>query len=210
MNGHARRTALGVLLLCAPGLAGAQYREEPGLDDVSVSGATPESVILQWPTFSYRLARYMISKYGQPAEWSDVRLVWRDNGPWKKTVVYRVPPGGGILGDGAGRLEQNVAYRVPEDKRAELLKFDNELGVDDKAGWITVLSNSEHENFLAVNLADEIVRGKRTAKEASDFKVQLRRLQDSGKSSPYLERLMFAAERVEPPSRREISPLPAN
>jgi len=210
MNGLARRTAVGLLLLCAPAIAGAQYREEPGLDDVSVSGTTAESVILQWPTFSYRLARYMISKYGQPAEWSDVKLVWRDNGPWKKTAVYRVPPGGSVLGEGAGRLEQNVAYRVPEGKRAELLKFDDELGVDDKTGWITVLSNSENENFLAVNLADEIARGKRTAKEAADFKLQLRRLQDAGKSSPYLDRLLFDGKAVVPESRREISPLPAN
>lgn len=208
MDRHARRAVLGLLLLAASGappFALAQYYEEPGLDDVSLSGTTPESIILQWPTFSYRLARYMISKYGQPAQSSDVRLVWLDNGPWKKTVVYRVPPGGRTLGDTAGRLEQSVEYRVPAEKRGELARFDREIGFDEKAGLLTVLSNDEGDNFLAVNLADEVVRGRRTAKEASDFRRQILRLQDSGKSSPYLERLLFVAER---PSGREIPPIP--
>lgn len=202
---HARRTALGLLLLAAPALARAQYHEEPGLDDVSVSGATPESIILQWPTFSYRVARYMIAKYGQPAVSSDVRLVWNENGPWKKTVLYRVPPGGSMLGEGTGRLEQTVAYAVPEDRIAELSRFDKRIGVDAKAGALTAVSDAESDNFLAINLADEVVRGRRTAREASDFRRQMLRLQDSGKSSPYLEKLLFAPER---PASREVPPLP--
>lgn len=205
MKAYARRTALGLLLLAACPPARAQYHEEPGLDDVSLSGSTPESIILQWPTFSYRLARSMISKYGQPAESSDVRLVWIDNGPWKKTVIYRVPPGGRVLGPDAGRLEQSVGYRVLPEQRSELERFDKTIGVDEQAGLLTVLSNAESDNFLAMNLADEVVRGKRSAKEASDFRRQILRLQDSGKSSPYLEKLLFLPER---PSGREIPPLP--
>lgn len=201
MNEHARRIILGLLLLACVG-ARAQYHEDPGLDDVSVSGSTPESIILQWPTYSFRLARYMITKYGQPAISADARLVWIDNGPWKKTVVYRVPPGGGR---DDGRLEQSAGYRVLPERLAELKLFDPAVAVDDKAGTLTVLSNAESDNFLAMNLADEVVRGKRSAKDASGFRRQILKLQDAGKSSPYLEKLLFMPER---PSSREVPPVP--
>src|SRR3990167_1938058 len=76
MNDAARRLALGLLLLaaCAP-CARAQFREEMALDEISLSGETPESIILLWPTYSYRLARLMIAKYGQPTRASDHSLV---------------------------------------------------------------------------------------------------------------------------------------
>lgn len=199
MNGIARRIVLGSLLAASCPGASAQYREEPGLDDISLSGSTPESIILQWPTYSYRLARFMIAKYGQPAQSSDVRLVWVNAGPWKRSVVYRVPI------DGGARLEQEVEYDVAEDERGELLLFAREAGLSVESGRLVAVSNAESDNFLAINLADEIVRGKRSAKKASDFRRQILRLQDSGKSSPYLERLLFTAER---PSGREIPPSP--
>lgn len=199
MNGIARRIVLGVLLSLPCAGARAQMHEEPGLDDVALSGTTPESIILQWPTYSYRLARFMISKYGQPAQSSDARLVWVNAGPWKRSVVYRGPV------DGGARLEQEIDFDVAEDERGELLLFAREAGLSLESGRLVAASNAESDNFLAVNLADEIVRGKRTAKEASDFRRQLLRLQDSGKSSPYLERLLFGPER---PSGREIPPAP--
>jgi hypothetical protein len=186
MNAAARMIALGLLLAAhAP-----ELRAQP-LDDVSSAGMPPESLILLWPARSYGLARMMLAEYGQPFEASDHRLVWLENGPWKKTVVYRNPPGESVLGSEAGRLEQSVAYRVPEDKLAALARFDRQIGVDPREGRITVLSNSESVNFLALNLADEVVQGRRTAREAALFRRKLLRLRNAGKFSHYLEGLLF-------------------
>ena len=192
MNDTARRTALGLLLLAAGATVRAQMHQIEDATDISVSGKTPESIIISWPTYSYRLARMMIAKYGQPTEAREKSLIWDDNGPWKKTVVYREDPTGRVFKKSRGRLEQSASYRVPQDKLDALARFDRELEADAEAGRLTVRSDSESENFLALNLADEVVKGKRTPKEATEFREKMTHLRKSGKASPYLDGLMFA------------------
>ncbi|MCR4295125.1 MAG: hypothetical protein NUW21_06295, partial [Elusimicrobia bacterium] len=192
MHHAVRRIALGLLLLAAAAPAArAQFREEADLAGIALSGQTPESIILHWPTFSYRLARLMLSEYGQPVEASDRRLTWRDNGPWKKTVVYRKPPKERVLTGDSGRLAQSVAYRVAPDRLADLGRFDMDVEADKEAGRLTAISDSESENFLTLNLADEVIQGRRSPNSAKDFRREQLRLRDAGKTSPYLERLLF-------------------
>ncbi|MDP3541794.1 MAG: hypothetical protein Q8T11_04925 [Elusimicrobiota bacterium] len=190
MNDTVRRAALGLLLL-APTAVRAQFHEEPDLSGIGLSGQTPESIILNWPTFSYRLSRLMLAEYGQPAEASDHRLTWVDNAPWKRTVVYRKPPKDRMLTSGAGRLEQSVAYRVPPDRLADLGRFDMDIEADKDAGRLTAISDSESENILVLNLADEVIAGRRSPASAKEFRRKQLALRDSGKTSPYLERLLF-------------------
>jgi hypothetical protein len=191
MNATVRRTTVGLLLFaaCAPAAARAQMSPLEDPTDIAMSGSTPESLILAWPTFSYRLARLMISKYGQPAEARDYRLVWRGGGPWKRTVVYRTPPAGRTFRRNKGRLEQSVAYKVPADKVAALARFDKDIEAGEDG--LVVRSDSESENFLAMNLADEVIKGTRTPEDAASFRSNLSRLRASGKSSAYLDGLMF-------------------
>ena len=197
MNHAARLAAVGLLLASiAPSGARAPVREEPDLAEISLSGETPESVILLWPTFSYRLARLMIAKYGQPSEATDHSLVWERNGQWKRTVVYRVPPLERNLSRGGGRLEQTVAYRVPARRLDDLARFDKKIEADPKDGRLTARSDDESENFLALNLADEVLQGTRTPQEAADFRRSATRLRDSGKSSPYFDRLLFVRGKI--------------
>lgn len=193
MNDSVRRFAAGLLLLasCAPSAARAQFRDEADLSEVVLSGKTPESIIILWPTYSYRLARLMIAKYGQPAESSDNSLVWNGNGQWKRTVVYRDPPAR-TLEASAGRLEQTVAYRVSEHRLDALARFDKGIEADPKEGRLTARSDDESDNFLALNLADEVITGRRTPREAAEFRRNAARLRNAGKSSPYCERLLFA------------------
>lgn len=194
MNDLVRFIALGLLLLGAS--ARAQYREEADLLGVGLSGQTPESIILHWPTYSYRLARVMLSEYGQPVEASDHRLTWLDNGPWKRTVVYRKPPKERLLSGGAGRLEQSVAYRVPSERLGDLGRFDLDIEADTEAGRLTAISDSESENFLILNLADEVIQGRLSPKSAKELRRKQLSLRDAGKTSPYLEKLLFAPRRA--------------
>jgi len=191
MNDTARRTALGLLLLAAGATVRAQMHHLEDATDIAVSGKTPESIIISWPTYSYRLARMMIAKYGQPSEAREKSLVWHDNGPWKKTVVYREDPAGRVF-KRRGRLEQSAAYPVPADKHDALARFDKEIEPDTDQGRLIVRSDSEVENFLTVNLAYEVINGRRTPKEASELRQKLSHLQRSGKASQYTDGLMFA------------------
>jgi hypothetical protein len=191
MNDTVRKTALGLLLLAAGATVRAQMHMMEDATDISVSGKTPESIIISWPTYSYRLSRMMIAKYGQPSEAREKSLIWRDNGPWKTTVVYRKDPTGRAFTHSRGRLEQTAAYRVPADKLDALARFDKEIEADAAAGTLIARSDSESENFLALNLADDVITGKRAPKEASELREKLLKLERSGKSSPYTDGLLF-------------------
>ena len=52
--------------------------------------------------------------------------------------------------------------------------------------------DAEGANFLALNLADEIVRGKRTVSDARKMYLEQIMLMKAMKPAPYTEKLMFA------------------
>ncbi len=194
MNELARRIVGGVLLLAAgiPPGARAQFHEEPDPTDIALSGKTAESIIIAWPTYSYRLARLMIEEYGQPAMLSDDSLVWLDAGPWRRTVVYRESkPGDSTPPRHPGRLEQSVAYRVPPEQADALRSFDPLIEADANANLLSYRSDLESENILTLNLADDVIGGRSKPEEAANRRRELLKLSQAGKSSPYLERLLF-------------------
>ncbi|HAM35131.1 MAG TPA: hypothetical protein DEB40_00265 [Elusimicrobia bacterium] len=157
----------------------------------SASARTAETIIRDWPERARGAARAMIEKYGKPNRGSADALVWYNNGPWQKTVVYRRawPQSAATREDDF--LEQTIAYQVPNDKINALKRFDPRLSVNKIRAELSCRSESESANFLALNLADEIVVNKRSVESARDFCLKTRRLARSGKTSPYLEGFLF-------------------
>lgn len=50
--------------------------------------ATDANQIIQdWPETSKSAAEAMIEKYGLPHEATEQLLIWRNNGPWVRTIV---------------------------------------------------------------------------------------------------------------------------
>ncbi|UPT74785.1 MAG: hypothetical protein M0D55_03435 [Elusimicrobiota bacterium] len=187
--------SLALALLAAPWYpASAQFRDEPDPTETNVSGKTPETIILSWPTYSYRLARAMIAQYGQPTEARDEALVWHDNGPWKRTVVHREAPGGRAFKRNKGRLEQSAAYRADPAKLDLLARYDREIEADLSEGRLTSRADTEAENFLALNLADEVLTGRREPREAAQLRQKLLHEGPAGKSSSYRDGLMFGRD----------------
>ncbi|MDD5655993.1 MAG: hypothetical protein PHF00_01905 [Elusimicrobia bacterium] len=145
-----------------------------------------------WRPASRRLVALMIEKYGPPSRISAERVVWGRRGPWKRIAVSRAS---------ARPLEQVVEYAVPESRSAQLRRFGRGLTVIDPAkGELGAASDRESRNVLALNLAYDIATGRRTPEQAGRFYDSTLRLAAAGKSSPYLERLMF------PTAEREYYP----
>ena len=188
----ARAAGLGLavmILIAAISRGGAQ--EGPPPTEGTAGSQTPETVIQNWPEGARLTARMMIAKYGEPTRWSEGALVWIANGPWEKSVVYR-----SAWTHYAGQrdkdyLEQTTAYRVPSGKIEDLRRFNRLLEADVRHGRLSIRSESEPMNFLALNLADEIVTGKRSVEEAREVYLKVERLAKSGKSSAYMEGLLF-------------------
>jgi hypothetical protein len=172
---------------------------EPTEDPGSVTAAietdpvarTPEEAVQQWAEPERITALTMIEKYGEPSGYTKGSLVWLNNGPWRKTVVY-ASSGSRFFGQRNKEfLAQTVAYRVPIDKIEDLKRFDRRLEVDASRGQLTARSDSERTNFMTLNLADEISREKRSVADARDFFARTERLSKAGKSSSYMEGILF-------------------
>jgi hypothetical protein len=146
-----------------------------------------------WPKMSIAVASDLITKYGLPEE-SDARtLSWRDNGPWKRTVLHREEVQHNFPLPHKDVLEQTVNYRVPLDKVADLVKYNGSLVIDHTRGELTVHCDNEVANTLALNIADDIVKGDRTVEQALAYHAQVVRGVQIGEPETYPYRLRFKA-----------------
>lgn len=147
--------------------------------------AEARRVLADWPVISQATAEAIIEKYGPPDLAISDRLSWYDNAPWKITTVYRNPF------EHIDVLEQTIGYTVPQDKVPALAKLDVALRLSRDRRELSATSESEETNFLALNLADEVVRERKSPEEARAFYLRTVLQWNAGKSSPYLRGLRF-------------------
>jgi hypothetical protein len=189
-------SALAGALACAAiaGLASAQDAAQLlGQSANGMSGVKDaSSLISSWPAKTRTAAEALIQKYGLPNGMTDRMLVWNDKGQWKEIAVYRDPVKHGKPMPHEDFVQNTVSYTVPEGKVADLIKFDHSLVIDVTRGTLASHCDSEAANTLALNLADEIVTGKRSVASAKDFLKSTLMKSMAGKASPYEEKLMFS------------------
>lgn len=148
----------------------------------SQEGATQDK-IATWPQSSRALADRLISKYGEPSEIADDKIVWNDAKPWKRTTLYR--------DGGQAPLEQVAAHPVPEDKAKELERVKGEVWAGLGKDEISARGSSEEMNFIAVNLAHEVLVGEKTVEAAQAAFGREKAFASAGRSSQYREGLLF-------------------
>lgn len=62
---------------------------------------------------SKRAANEILKKYGQPSEAIPSRLIWYNNGPWKRTIAYPDEVPHNSPQPHSDIVEQFIDYRVP-------------------------------------------------------------------------------------------------
>jgi len=77
------------------------------------------------------------------------------------------------------------------DMFTPLAEFDGSLMAERTTGEISARCGGTSMNFVAVNLAHDIVTGKRTVQEARDEYVELYRAYQRGEHPPYTQRFQF-------------------
>lgn len=167
-----------------------QMRAQTG-DRLPSTAGTTAAVFERWSAASQRAARAVIEKYGQPDEVSDSQLVWHNTGAFKKTVVYKEELARSFPAPHADVLEQSIDYAVPFDKYGDLARLDGSLHADRTAGTLSARGPSEQDNFIALNLAHEVIAGKRSVDGARAAYAQAVTLLLAGKSTPYSQALLF-------------------
>lgn len=152
---------------------------------------SPEAVIMDWPSAAKQAAQKMITKYGTPDEITAQRLIWRDTGPWSEIIAYREEIPHNFPRKHMDVLEQKIHFKIPADKIDDLIRYDGSVISERTKGTLAARCDREEMNFLALNLAHDILTGKRDVEDARQFYGDTVQRFMKGEKPPYTQRLQF-------------------
>lgn len=193
-TGERIRTLAGSAVDATLHQAKGEHETEEGARQTVARGDV-ETVIEGWPDAQKHVARQMLEKYGPPNEATSTKLFWYRNGAWKRTeltsdsVVHNWPA------PHSDFLTQVIDYRVPPEMLQRLAEFDGSILVDRTAGELGARCDSESASVVSLNMAHEIVTGRRTVEDARETLAQNKIGYTLGRAAPYAERLLFDVPR---------------
>jgi hypothetical protein len=155
-------------------------------------GLAAEDIIRTWPDESREAAQTFIDAHGEPAEASASLLIWDDVGQWKRVVASRTFYEHDFPAPHIDSVRSIIDYRVPADRFTPLAEFDGSVIVERTAGEISARCHDEQANFLALNLAHDIVTGSKSVQEARAYYAKEFLDFRRKKPTPYMEKLHFA------------------
>ena len=162
--------------------------------------------ISSWPAEAKKAANSMIELHGVPSEVTATMLVWHDAGPWKHIIASNVVTQHNFPLPHPDTVEQFVSYKVPENKHDEIALFDGSVNIDKTRGEMSARCDAEHHNILSLNLAHDIIIGKRSVKDARAFFTQVVMAEKKeNKLHDYMKKLNFKP-RVNAENPDKISP----
>lgn len=150
------------------------------------------TMIASWAPMPKKSAEQTIEKYGAPNEALDSRLIWYNNGPWKRTIVYRDEVLHNFPAPHTDVIEQFIDYTVPAEKFSELAAFDGSVIVERTKGEVSARCDMEAANILALNLMHDIVTGKCDAEKAREIYSEVTGTFVLNQPAPYAEKLQFS------------------
>lgn len=153
--------------------------------------AEARTIIDEWPPAPKAVAEKLLEHYGAPNEATATKLFWYRNGPWARTeltadeVLHNFPT------PHTDFLTQYVDYPIDPQRASELARFDGSVIIDRTAGQLGSRCDHEPFNVLTLNLAVEIMEGRRTVDEARDLYGETAAAFVMGRDAPYAEKLLF-------------------
>lgn len=157
----------------------------------TVSSHAAKSMVEEWPEMPKQAANMLIDKYGQPDEITDMVVVWRDKGPFREIKLSREEIPHDFPMPHTDFLQQTINYKVPLGKYDDLARYDGSIIVERTKGIMSARCDKEELNFLALNLAHDVVTGKRTVEQARDYYAKTAMKFKQGGTDPYLQGLQF-------------------
>lgn len=161
-----------------------------------LAGSSLQSQDLQnkikgWPETSHEVAHKMIEKYGEPSQQTDDMLIWKNTGPYIHTIVYKEEIQHDFPMPHKDVLEQVINYDVPVEKFSDLARYDGSVIVERTKGTMAARCDKEAANYLALNLANDIIKGERSVEEARDMYAETIMKMMQGEEHQYLKELAF-------------------
>lgn len=150
-----------------------------------------DAVLSSWPEKPREAVNTLMAKYGPPDEVTESQILWHNNGPWLRTIVYREEIAHEFPAPHTDFVEQVIPYRVPPELFDELAAYDGSVIVERTKGEMSARCDMEELNLLALNLANDIVTGERTVEEARQFYAETASAFKAGEMPAYTQALQF-------------------
>ena len=118
-------------------------------------------------------------------------LIWKNTGPYTHTIVYKEEIQHDFPMPHKDVLEQVINYDVPVEKFSDLARYDGSVIVERTKGTMAARCDKEAANFLALNLANDIIKGKLSVEEARNMYAETMMKMMQGEKHKYLQELTF-------------------
>ena len=151
-----------------------------------------QNTIQNWPKEPKESAERLIEYYGEPDEFSESRLIWHNTfDGWKRTELSNQEVPHNFPAPHTDFLEQFINYQVPVDMYSKLAEYDGSVIIERTKGEMSARCGGTAMNFVAINLAHDIITGKMTVKEARTEYGHLYEAYKAGRKPPYTEAFNF-------------------
>lgn len=147
-----------------------------------------------WPEASQMAVAEMMGKYGKPDASGKEVLGWMNKGNWKMIQVSKMESKHSFPIEHTDMLEQCISYKVPTDKMDDLGMFDGSVTFDRTQGLMCARCDKEGNNLLALNLANDIVTGKKSVEQARKAYGDIVKEKMNGGNPEYMQKLTFSTQ----------------
>ena len=147
-----------------------------------------------WPEASRMAVKEINDKYGKPDGATKDELIWLKRGVWKKICIDKKETKHSFPIEHTDMMQTTISYKVPTEIMDELGKFDGSVTFDRTQGTMSARCDKEGNNFLALNLANDIITVKKSVEEARKAYGDIVKEKMNGANPLYMQKLTFAVQ----------------
>ena len=147
-----------------------------------------------WPEASRMAVKEISDKYGKPDGVTKDELIWMKKGVWKKICINKKESKHSFPIEHTDMMQTTISYKVPTDMMDELGKFDGSVTFDRTQGTMSARCDKEGNNFLALNLANDIITVKKSVEEARKAYGDIVKEKMNGGNPIYMQKLTFSTQ----------------
>lgn len=151
-----------------------------------------DEILEGWLDKPKESAKRLRDYYGEPDEYSESRIIWFNTfDGWKRTVLSNEEIPHNFPAPHTDFLEQFIDYKVPVDTYSKLAEYDGSVIAERTKGELSARCGGTSMNFVAINLAHDIITGNRTVEEARQEYTRLYKAFQDGEKPPYTQEFQF-------------------
>ncbi len=165
-------------------------------------------MLATWPPGPQLAGQEMIAKYGAPQEVTSERMIWRDAGPYKRIMLTKEMLPHDFPMPHMDYLDHTINFNVPNDKTDEVHAFDASITIYRVPGELSARCDLESNNVLTLNLAIDVISGKKSVAAARKQFGEVVVQRAEGKNPPYAMALQFQPQQATAAADLEAVTLP--